>query len=365
MFSTALLGLAGFLVVARKFDRTVPGTLIFQSYLSLGALAVFYCDGLVFHQAAEARPYALWNSLWFLALCLILAEAPKVWLGTVLVLMAATATASFFQVAALAAAGALRDFSGKRPWRETLLDGLKVYALPAAIAVTYTLRGEKWEYGGPEWGTWTMFFSFWFRRSAPAWIFAGAAAVWTWLRPNLRRYAPAPTAIVLLLLTAPGVYWITRQRGFFFSPKQYMYLSAAPAVALLILALSAPAWAAQRSRRILASALCLSMVLASFGWVASKRGPAPGTWTMEPLQAGSLFRQFLEGERPAALRCEPDVLRSFSGNLQLVAEWIPVAYPASPRGRMEVWFRAHAGIVEVMVAEPGALPEGLERIPVP
>ena len=262
---------------------------------------------------------------------------------------------------------AARKSAAGRPWRTALVDALKLHALPAAVAVYYALRGTAWEFLGPEWGTWGSFFQFWFVRSLPAWVFGAGAAALFWARPELRKHATASTAILLLLLLAPVGFWITRERGFLFSHKQYIHLAAAPPAALLALALSAPAWATRPGRRAAAQLFCALTVAAGLGWVAWKWGPALGTYRTPLLEAGSPFRRALAAERPAAIRFEPDSdpVPTFERNLNLIAEWIPVVHPDAPKGTREVWIRVDWGALTAEFAEPGVLPERLRRIPVP
>src|SRR4029079_2034365 len=128
---TAGLAAAGVLAVSLQFTREAVEIRLAQQVLAASALALYLFNPIVHHYASEVRPYAFWNTLWFLALALVLNPKPRAaLLGPVLTLMSFSATATCFQLAALGTAFLIVAKEQGRPWKEVVRDGLAVFLVP-------------------------------------------------------------------------------------------------------------------------------------------------------------------------------------------------------------------------------------------
>src|SRR5204862_3087843 len=99
---TAALGFASALVVALRLRKQQGGGTALQYLFILCGSAIFFFNPKVFAFAGTERPYGLWTGLWMFLLAWLLGRppGPKVPL-VVLTFLAASATASCFQILAL------------------------------------------------------------------------------------------------------------------------------------------------------------------------------------------------------------------------------------------------------------------------
>jgi hypothetical protein len=363
---TALLGLLACFVVWTRIRRNAPGVYALQALLMAGSLGAFYFQHDVFHYATEMRPYALWNSLWFLALVLSTCRCSPPIQAVVLTLTAMAATATVLQIFALGLALAIVMRMEGAEWKKTFGQGLEILLVPSIVALYYSLRTAQWSF--ETYGSWSGFLKFWLRSAFGFWIITGAACALVWAKRDLRRYAVGPTAMILLLLVGPVAFFAASQKGMVYSPRHYMYWGLAWPAALMVLALAAPAVLAGRARNLRIAACILVVAVAALnitgGLKRRVKEYPPGRAGTAFLQAGSEIREFLRTERPAFIRHDPAMDPVLVYNLQLLAEWIPVSFPGAHSSGREVLIRQRGTeLVAVILKEPAS--NDLARIPVP
>ncbi len=120
-----------------------------------------------------------------------------------------------------------------RGWIEPAKETLLVFGGGILICIFYSLKSGVWEYRGEEWGTIVQFLGFWkgYAHFAVLYLFLFFIA--------LRVRAPEAvtrTVLAAFLFFAMGIaiYLITRYRGFFFTPRQYLYYELFLPVSLLL-----------------------------------------------------------------------------------------------------------------------------------
>ncbi len=318
MTATLLLGLAACALLWSVLRRRglADGQ---AALLVLFVLAAFLFQTRVFHYASRMRAYALWNSLTFASL-VVLALVPRARVRlVVLSLLAFSASASAFQIVAFAAAW----FATTRSRRPA---DLASFALPLVIASWYALRTRHdWGFAGEEFGTWSRFLGFWALRAAPLWFCAGAAYLLARRHEALRPAAVAPLSLLLLMALGPLIYWVTRERNFFFTPRQYLYYGLATPVLVMVLALGRreirirPAW--------IVAACALVIGVQSYDTVKRIR-PALG-----PMSGPAVDRLGLLRDRaPRTLAHPPGLTYDRALNVQFLREWLASRSPGPGEG---------------------------------
>jgi len=173
-----------------------------------------------FYFATEARPYALWLMFSTCIVGLLFQrEATYAW-PLAFSGLALTANISFFQMAALGAAvvAAYHLVEQKIPQRGEFLAGLSI---GLAVAAYYSLRAGTFGYGGPDWGTWVGFGHF---AKSYKWPIVGSLLLaYLSYRDSDAPWLSAALVAILWFAMSPFIYWLTRHRGFFFDPRQYIY----------------------------------------------------------------------------------------------------------------------------------------------
>ena len=334
--ATGLLGFGAALLVVRRRLRDPAGMPAIQLFTCACALAAFYFNLTVYEYASESRPYALWNSLWFLALAAALDRPVRPWLiGGVMTLVALTATASCFQILAMAVALGLASKAEGKTWKAAISEVALILALPAVVGIYYALRAGMHSWTGEEYGTWPRFLKFWLRTHGVTWLVTLAVAAAAWSRPTLRKHSTPLTAMLILLLLGPLIYGLTRAHGFFYHPRQYVYHALTVPVALLAVAAMWPTLIGERRRGLKTALLAVACLLAvglNVSRVVRRAELPKGTLALELLQPGCSFAALLATERPRALWYEESMSHDLKDNLTLLAEWIDVRRARLPRG---------------------------------
>ena len=305
------------------------------------AFASFILQPLVIYYAAEMRPYALWAALWLVSAVSLLRAGRRARVVSLvaLVLLGMTATASIFQIAALALAMlAVALVRGERV-AEASRKVLALFALPLAVSLFYCLKSQTWDYPA-EMCVWARFLSFW---AARAWVPAAAAlaAFLCFRREETRAYAVPSLGILIVYLMAPGIFWVTKTRGMFFAEKQYIYHAATLPVVFATVAfvLSRYSDAVQRrARALVAASAAAILVLGAAYTVTDKAGAAMRGWqewrlgTGIPSDPSGLLSGLLTHELPRSFCLSNPATHVAVGNVRLVAEWLPVRYAGTPAG---------------------------------
>jgi len=332
-------GIAGVVVAVspsfRQFAGRPPWVKFAAAATTVCCLVAYWFQPFALEYGTQMRPYALWLALSFVAYAVALRSDSRWWLMTAWLAVAATATASLFQIATLALACTVVDTLRGRTWRDIAKDSLLPLAVPLVVAGYYALRAGKWHYWGPEWGTWRDFFSFFYGWRTVAFL-SGAGVGISMLRPDTRRFAVPCLAMLLLYAAAPLIYFVTRQRGFFFTNRQYVYYDlAGPLFMLTAVRCLATIEARSRQALALAAILCVGCPLITARLIEGGREPKAawrawraGRWPTFPTDPeGTVARTLRGGSLPRAF-CLADegATEGSVRNLELVAEWVPVHY---------------------------------------
>lgn len=363
--ATALLGLIACFAAWTRIRKNETGVYALQAVLLVGSLGTFYFQHDVFHYATEMRPYALWNSLWFLALVLSTCRfAPGLQAG-VLTLAALAATATVLQIFALGAAFLLVTRMEGSDWKTTLVGGLKIVLVPSIVALYFSMRTGQWAY--ETYGSWSGFLWFWVRSALGFWVISAAACALVWSKRPLWRYATGPTTLVVLLILGPVAFYAASQKGMVYSPRHYIYWGLAWPVALMVLSLAAPTVLAGRLRNLKVAGCILAMGLAAVnvtgGLKRRVKDYPPGRARPTFLEAGGEVRESLRAERPACIRYDPAIDPVMAFNLRLLAEWIPVAFPDARVSARELLIRQSGSVLVATLGE--SFSEDLAKIPIP
>ncbi|MDI6716898.1 MAG: hypothetical protein QME63_08145 [Actinomycetota bacterium] len=331
----------GFLVVARK----EPGLASVISYL-LAAITLLF-NRTILAYAVEMRPYSLWASLSFLVLLLIRYQekSKPLWI-IILLLLALTMTSSIFQLAVLLFAFILADilFDSLRVPNRRFFYHVAPIIFAMLVAFYYILRQtEKWEFFGPEFGTFTMFLSFW-------WIYLPIAAISLvasiiyWQKASKEGFLVNFTIFGWIAM-GPIVYFITRLNGFFFTQRQFIYYW--PAIAILVFELCRLILNSSslrefikglKLRSLIAYAACCLLALLLLSSFAFSHKYIASPWHLFRLIANSQPKVPLDSEKlysnataslPGSFIFLGSNDKDFtpSINLRLWWEWLYVKYP--------------------------------------
>jgi len=168
------------------------------------------------------------------SLILTIRRARGLWLVPVLVLLSLAATAALFQLLALCAAsitcGILAGEEKKQVWQEAV--GL--FAVPITLSIFYCLKVDQYGYDA---STWSNFAHFYVRKLSTCGLLA-IVLIASSFHQAMRRQAAAILALSIMFLLGPFVFWLTLQKGFFFTSRQYIYYDLAGAIPLLFVILN-------------------------------------------------------------------------------------------------------------------------------
>lgn len=234
-------------------------------FLSVSAMLCYLFKNDINYFAREMRPYALWNSLFFIALGLILSKKDK-WLIFVMTLMSLTATASFFQISALMAAYFIIEFFETKDFKRSFLKIFKIAIIPILLSVYYCLKAAKFGYDPSPWSEFLIFWVKKLTRALPWFIFMAFA----FFKRDLREYLKVPLAFLILYLIAPFIYFLTLQKGFFFSSRQYLYYDLLNPIILFVAIRSLSAYDFTRTKKYVLPLFCVVVIAFSSLAVRSK-----------------------------------------------------------------------------------------------
>lgn len=223
--------------------------LIQLALLTLVPIA-FYFHRNIYYYAAEMRPYALWNSLYFLVLSILLLRQKKERLLTgSLIFLSLSATSSAFQIAVMALAYSIVSFVERKSVKDVVKKVAKIFLLPISINIYYSLHSGKWNYFEDHWGTWEHFSEFWYHESViiPMMLVVIVSA---FLKRENRFFAIAPMAFLFLYVIGPIIFYLTRLKGFLYAERQYIYYDLINVVFLLALVQIFPAFVKDVSSNI-------------------------------------------------------------------------------------------------------------------
>lgn len=211
------------------------GTRTMYGFISVLLLLSYLFNETVYYYAAETRPYALWTVMWFVSLILSIENRKKLLVFS-LSLLALSATASIFQLFSLFLASAICAFINKELDKKWIIDQMKIFTVPLLIVLYYCMKVGHHGYVR---STWTDFFDFWLDEFERFYIALIAIFVLLF-KKETRKYSVAPIAMLISFLLGPLIFYITYNKGFFFTSRQYMYYNLAIPVSMLCLLKALP-----------------------------------------------------------------------------------------------------------------------------
>lgn len=320
LFTTAF-GVAAAVLLALRLRKDAPAGPV-PWVLLLCGVALFWFHPKVFAFAGTDRPYALWNGLWILTLAWMLCRPESnLGLAVLLTLMASTATAACFQILAVGVAFALVRRLDGRPAKEILIDGIRVFAVPAAVGAYYAFRSGS---ADRESDTVLEMLGFWLVTNLPAWIGAGLACALVFRPPKRRDLAVPVLAFTTLLALLPAIYFLATLKGYSSPSRQYLWTSAGLPLALFAAALCWERLRAWRPATPIALVLAVGLVAGFSIATLSRPARRNDSRTLALLDPGSPLRQVLRSHRPDCLLALPPMGDIERKNLRLLAEWIAV-----------------------------------------
>lgn len=195
----------------------------------------FLYEFQIYKYAHEIRPYALWVSIYFVSLALLLKWRTDLnyFLLISLIALSLSATTSFFQIGAMLTAFICANYLDKVPITKIAKPALKLFLIPIAISFYYCLRVGEWNYSGEQWGTWVDFYAYW-EHFLVLTIPLIAIVVVCFLKQSLHLIAIGPLSFLVIYFSGPLIFWLTRSKGFFYADRQYIYYEVARPLLLLV-----------------------------------------------------------------------------------------------------------------------------------
>jgi len=259
IFSTLICGAIGVLLLFSGIQKQKSGNILLcvQAALLGGALWDYYFRIHNFIYAVETRPYALWNALWFLAMAMYLHyrkfNKPLI---LVLTLLAATVTASLFQMGSLMLSFVMVKLFDKERILEISKSIIKTFAIPLVVCFYYIL-GKVTHYGhvsGPgDFAKYSrQFFEFWLSMKMIPIVSLLGILMSSFLK-NFRSHTIIFTALLILYCVSPAINYLTISKGMYFVHRQYRYYELIYPIFLCHLALALPSYGGQFKNFLLSS----------------------------------------------------------------------------------------------------------------
>jgi len=191
----------------------------FIRFAFIVALASFLFNSQVAYFASEMRPYSIWTSLSFLLLFLLtLPSISQILLTVSIIFLALSTTASIYQITSYVLSLLLLVLIFNKPKKIFTLPLLTTLLASYLIIFYYILH-----LGSPNYPTppWEYFLQFWIDY-VPV-IFLGISlSIYHYLKKDKPNLTASLTGTFWLLF-GPLSFFMTQQKGFFFTPRQYIY----------------------------------------------------------------------------------------------------------------------------------------------
>lgn len=235
LWANFVMVFSGFLIVclfARSILRspTSDPIRIFQLLLLMLLPLLYLYRPMTYHYAAEARPYALWFSLWFVSTALCSQpRVSKITLALCLSLLAMTMAGSLFQILAVGTAYcAVRQ--KEQGWKQALKESLQIIGVPLFLVVFYAFPADYGRrYDGTWEAAWRQFYELWSHEL----VIVPMLLLMITLLYQAKQTRPqitGPLAVLIIFLMGPAIFMLTLGRGYFFTERQYIYYDAHRAV---------------------------------------------------------------------------------------------------------------------------------------
>jgi len=226
-----LSGLAVFLIFsAHIFKRNASLiALSLSSVFLLFGLFVYYFHPYLYYYALETRPYALWVSLMFVIMSLMVTEQKNnIILIVLLICLALTSTASVFIILSLALGHfIINAFSGK-PWKEGGAQTLLLFTVPVFISGLFLYRSIGGEYtrvmDTGEYQQHMVTFWGWYKTKLLEGLLCAAGLLMSVSIKRLQPFAVIFLSLLFLLGMVPILNYITLSKGVYFTQRHYLYL---------------------------------------------------------------------------------------------------------------------------------------------
>lgn len=345
--ATLILALLVAVVCWRSLCTGTSGACVVSHVLVFAAFITALFQPLVYYYSAEMRPYALWAGLWLASAVSFFSVSRPGRAGSlvVLTLMALTATASIFQIVALAAAFLMAGLADGRSARQLMREGLCLFSGPVLVSLYYCLQVGHWDYVASGWvNTWADFLRFW---GAQAWVPLGCLVTGLiCLRMRGARFLAVPAlAVSLVYLMGPLVFHVTKAKGFFFAPRQFIYYEAGVPVLLFTCAylfhrvqdrMGVCARVFFATAVVVAAALGIHRCVRGTIWQAQLDWRADSQFSGVPQDERGELRDLLKSELPAGFCLKEPPKDACRVNLEWIARWLVVRHRALPQGTRHV-----------------------------
>jgi len=226
IFYTVISGLVMILLFYFRLRKTAKSLLLFtvqMSFLIVALLSYYVLPFFYsFAYCIETRPYALWNTLWFMILALILfyneLKASFIFI-LLLVLLAATSSGSIYQLCALMYSFIVIGLLSKKKIPHTFKTALKIFALPILVCLYYIIVKNP-HFNHPN--DWNEFFRFWITKEKIP-LLSLVGILLTFPLKRFRGHTIVFSTMLVLYAIAPSINYISSLRGFSFSSRSYIY----------------------------------------------------------------------------------------------------------------------------------------------
>ena len=228
-----------FLHIKKKSHNYI--ILLIQIIFLYLAVIVYYFWPFNFQYSIELRPYALWNSIWFMLLVDFLLKGQFKWeFRNLLILLAATQTAAVFQMASFAAGYFVFRIVEKEDIKEIMKKILKTFFIPLCVSLYYiSCKRSGFNYAAGFDVYLKQFFDFWLTKEMIP-ILTIIGMLLTVGYKNMKHVTTVFFVMFLLYLVSPIINYVILSHNFFFSSRHYIYYDLVYPIFLISLAMMLP-----------------------------------------------------------------------------------------------------------------------------
>ena len=216
--------------------------IVIQVILICFALMIFYFKRDNMNFAVQMRPYALWNSLWYVMLGLVMLRGVSMWLLLAGIFLALTSNGALIQIPVLAFAQFFFRIIDREKFLDIGIGTAIIFILPFFIAVFYALHADKFSYiNSPlDYQQYSHeFLSFWMSKWRVLVLSVAGILLTVWNR-QWRGCTIVFLTMLILYCAAPAINRVILSTSFFFTSRQYLYFDLTFPLFYLMLALVLP-----------------------------------------------------------------------------------------------------------------------------
>jgi len=245
-------------LIGKNINR--PLLAVTQLFILLCVPFTYFFEFLTYKHTHEMRPFAFWNSIYFLTLALALRKIEKSTLFFICTIaLALCANASIFQLLTLMAAYAYLHYVKGREKSEIATSLAKIFLIPFCIALYYCFHSSRWEYHSAAWGD---FYDLWSHQFSHV-ILLVLLTIFCFKRQENRALAIAPLSLILLFIIGPLIFLLIKLDGLFFTDRHFIYYDLIKPVTLLFLLQCLPTILNFKSQRIILI-VCFAVIFIAF-----------------------------------------------------------------------------------------------------